>query len=146
VKKYLSESFKSTDTLSNLIPSSVIQHSTSSKSQPVTACSSPILKSNTNKRLLDHIASRNGFMSQSANDASLIFPDFSNNVSNLPIFLQQKFNFTNNSSESALSPPLSSVATSVTSASEVSYSIYHKFFAPQYKEHDESFSQRKIMR
>jgi hypothetical protein len=123
VKEYLSESFKSSDNLHQLIPSSVVQHKTSSKSQPATACSSPILnKSNTNKRLLDHIANRNGFISQSANsDASLIFQDFSTGTTNLPIFLQQKFNFNNNSTEPTLSPPLSSVATSVTSASEVSY-------------------------
>jgi hypothetical protein len=116
----LSESFKSSDNLNSLIPSSVVQHKTTSKSQPATACSSPTLKSNTSKRLLDHIASRNGFISQSANDASQIFQDISG-ASNLPIFLQHKFNFNNNSGEPTLSPPLSSVATSVTSASEVSY-------------------------
>jgi MITF/TFEB/TFEC/TFE3 N-terminus len=133
VKQFLSESFKSSE---NLLPSSVLELSAmpslASKSQPATACSSPMSKSNTNFRLLSHIQSRNGaIMSQSASDAlaqhkqSLEYssgPSSSNH--SLPFLFQSRFgNVTASPSDAAsaaMSPTLSSVATSVTSASEVS--------------------------
>lgn len=142
VKQFLSESFKSTDTLNNLIPYPVVQHNssmapsaTATQSQPATTCNSPMSKSNTNFRLLNHITNRNGsIMSQSANDMvvnghhnkSLDYssgPSGSNN--SLPFLFQQRYsNITASPSEvasSAMSPTLSSVATSITSAgSEVS--------------------------
>ena len=136
VKQFLSESFKSTDSLHNLIPYPVIQHSamppSASKSQPATTCNSPMTKSNTNFRLLNHITNRNGtIISQSASDVnghqnqSLEYssggPSGSNN--SLPFLFQQRYNnIAGSSSEiaSAMSPSLSSVATSITSASEVS--------------------------
>lgn len=143
VKQFLSESFKSTDTLHNLIPYPVIQHNTTmapsavaTQSQPATTCNSPMSKSNTNFRLLNHITNRNGsIMSQSANDMvvnghhnkSLDYssgPSGSNN--SLPFLFQQRYssnNVTASPSEvasSAMSPTLSSVATSINSASEVS--------------------------
>lgn len=135
MKQFLSESFQSTESLHNLIPHSVTQHSSmapsaSSKSQPPTTCNSPMSKSNTNFRLLNHITNRNGsIMSQSANDVnghkSLEFssgPSGSN--TSLPFMFQQRYNnITASPSEvasSAMSPGLSSVATSITSASEVS--------------------------
>ena len=137
MKQFLSESFKSTDSLHNLIPLAVVQHSvgpstTSSKSQPTTTCNSPMSKSNTNFRLLNHISNRNGsMMTQSASDAalnghlnkSLEFsgPNTGSNTS-LPFVFQQRYgNITTSPSEfapSAMSPTLSSVATS---ASEVSF-------------------------
>jgi hypothetical protein len=137
VQQFLSESFKSDH---NLIPYPVIQHNsmspsaTSSKSQPPTTCNSPMSKSNTNFRLLTHISNRNGStMSHSASDVAVngynrqsgefsSGPSGSNN--SLPFLFQQRFNnITASPSEvasSAMSPTLSSVATSVTSASEVS--------------------------
>lgn len=135
VKQFLSDSFKSSDSLHNLIPYSVLQHgsmspSASSKSQPATTCNSPMSKSNTNFRLLNHINSRNGVMSQSANEAngqhqSLEYSSgLSGSNNSLPFMFQQRFNnITASPSEvasSAMSPTLSSVATSITSASEVS--------------------------
>lgn len=142
VKQFLSESFKSTDSLHNLLPYSVVQHNTlptsgpGSKSQPATTCNSPMSKSNTNFRLLNHITNRNGnIMSQSASDVLAngqshnktsdysSGPSGSNN--SLPFLFQQRYNnITASPSEvasSAMSPTLSSVATSITSASEVSF-------------------------
>lgn len=135
VKQFLSESFKSTDSLSNLIPFPVVQHNmapsaSSSKSQPATTCNSPMSK--TNFRLLHHITNRNGsIMSHSASDAALNGHkslDYSSSGlgsnTSLPFMFQQRFNnITASPSEvasSAMSPTLSSVATSITSASEVS--------------------------
>jgi microphthalmia-associated transcription factor len=133
VKQFLSESFKSSE---SLLPSSVLELSTqpslASRSQPATACSSPMTKSNTNFRLLSHIQSRNGgLMSQSASDAlaqhkqSLEYssgPTGSNQ--SLPFLFQSRFGHATASpseaASAAMSPTLSSVATSVTSASEVS--------------------------
>lgn len=138
VKQFLSESFKSTDSLHNLIPQTVIQHSmapsaASTQSQPATACNSPISKSNTNFRLLSHIQNRNGVMTQSANDAHLNGHlnrslDYSSlatgSTTSLPFLYQQRFSNVTASplevASAAMSPTLSSVATSHTSASEVS--------------------------
>lgn len=140
VKQFLSESFKSTDSLNNLIPYTVAQHNSmsptaiASKSQPPTTCNSPMSKSNTNFRLLNHISNRNGsIMSHSASDVVAnghqsgeysSGPSGSNN--SLPFMFQSRFNnITASPSEvapSAMSPTLSSVATSITSASEVSSS------------------------
>lgn len=132
MKQFLSESFKSTESLNNLLPYPVIQHNqlnpqVGSQSQPATTCNSPMTKQNTNFRLLNHINNRsnhNGTISShSANsDGYQAGPSGSNN--SLPFLFQQRFNnITASPSEiasSAMSPTLSSVATSITSASEVS--------------------------
>lgn len=137
VKQFLSESFKSSESLANLIPYPVIQHismaPSASKSQPATACNSPMSKSNTNFRLLHHIANRNSSnISQSASDVlnghhnqSLEYSSgLSGSNNSLPFLFQQRCNnLAGSSSEvasAAMSPTLSSVATSITSASEVS--------------------------
>ncbi|CRL06194.1 CLUMA_CG018960, isoform C [Clunio marinus] len=139
VKQFLSESFKSTDSLHNLLPYSTTQNttmppSTSSQSQPATTCTSPMQKSDTNFRLLHHINNLidRSTTSHSANDAnghhfqhnsdysSAPLGPTSNN--SLPFLFQQRFgNIIASPSEiaaSAMSPTLSSVATSVTSTSE----------------------------
>lgn len=89
-------------------------------------------KSNTNFRLLSHIQNRSGIMTQSASDAHLNGHmirslDYSSLASgsntSLPFMYQQRYsNVTASPLEvapAAMSPTLSSVATSITSASEV---------------------------
>ncbi|CAO1440268.1 unnamed protein product [Diamesa hyperborea] len=127
VKQFLSESFKSTESIHNLIPYSVAQHNQqllSSKSTPATTCSTPVSKSSTNYRLLNHINNRNG--AHSASDSvnhSLEYSTNNGSTSSLPFVFQQQ-RYANGSvtpseaTSSAMSPSISSVATSITSASE----------------------------
>lgn len=119
VKEYLSGSVRYSESLKDVIPRTVAQHSSTSKSQPVTVCSSPVIKNSIHQKLLNQIALKSGIMNHCENDAA-----FSNqgalDASNLPIFLQHNFDRYNGSVTSTVSPPLSSVATSFTSASEVS--------------------------
>jgi MITF/TFEB/TFEC/TFE3 N-terminus len=129
VKQYLSESFKSTESLHNLIPYPVIQHSSmtsvalASKSQPATTCNSPTVKTSTNSKLLNHVNSKNGnHLSHSASE--MIYTqslDYSSGQStsnnSFPFAFQQRYS-PSEAASSAMSH--SSVATSVTSASEVS--------------------------
>jgi len=151
VKQFLSESFKSTDQIHNLIPKTVLQHSQqmTSISQPATTCNSPMSKSNTNFRLLNHISSRSANGSMTSHDMlnghqqqhlqhnnqhkSLEYQTAlgpaAGSTSSLPFLFQQRFgNITASPSEvasAAMSPTISSVATSVTSASEVSRDLLH---------------------
>jgi hypothetical protein len=150
VKQYLSESFKSSESLCNLIPYPVLQHSNSnsngssinnnatmaalaSKSQPVTTCHSPLVKNNINAKLLNHVAIKNGngnLLSHSANEMAHIQNGGGGGVEHLsgqsngsfPFVFQHRFIAAASPSEvasSAMSPTISSVATSVTDASEV---------------------------
>lgn len=120
VKEYLSESFKCSESLQDMIPRTVAQHSSTSKSQPVTTCNSPVIKSSINQKILNHLALKNGIMNHCENDS--ISYQGGTDGSNLPIFLHHSFDRLHGGSvASTVSPPLSSVATSFTSASEVSY-------------------------
>ncbi|KAG5671862.1 hypothetical protein PVAND_002033 [Polypedilum vanderplanki] len=135
VKQYLSESFKSSESLYNLIPYPVLQHSNNNngntmaalatKSQPVTTCNSPSVKNNINAKLLNHTAIKNGnLLSQSASEmAHVQSTEYSSGQSNgsFPFVLQHRYIAAASPSEvasSAMSPTISSVATSVTDASE----------------------------
>jgi hypothetical protein len=139
VKQYLSESFKSSESLYNLIPYPVLQHNNvnnggsvmaaiASKSQPVTSCHSPIMKGSSNSaKLLSHLAIKNGnLLSHSANEmAHVQSAEYSSGQSNgsFPFVFQHRYIAAASPSEvasSAMSPTISSVATSVTDASEVS--------------------------
>lgn len=103
----------------------------SSKSTPATTCSTPVSKSSTNYRLLNHINNRNG--AHSASDSvnhSLEYSTNNGSTSSLPFVFQQQ-RYANGSvtpseaTSSAMSPSISSVATSITSASEVSFYYYY---------------------
>ncbi|KAL7020649.1 hypothetical protein ACKWTF_011596 [Chironomus riparius] len=129
VREYLSESFKSSDTLHNLIPYPVLQHNNingnsliASKSQPATTCNSPGVKPNVNSKLLNHVKNNN-LLSHSANEMLHVQSlDYSSGQSasnnSFPFVLQQHRYIAAASPQSAMSPSISSVATSVTSASE----------------------------
>jgi len=131
VREYLSESFRSSDTLHNLIPYPVLQHNNTngnslvaSKSQPATTCNSPGVKPNVNSKLLNHVKNNN-LLSHSANEMLHVQSlDYSSGQStsnnSFPFVLQQHRYIAAASPQSAMSPSISSVATSVTSASEVS--------------------------
>lgn len=144
VKQYLSESFKSSESLHNLIPYPVLQHNhgksinnslnittmaaIATKSQPVTTCNSPLIRSNVNAKLLNHVAVKNG-LSHSANEMAHVQQSLeygsnqsASNNGSFQFNLQHRYNATASPSEvasSAMSPTISSVATSVT-GSEVS--------------------------
>lgn len=143
VKQYLSESFKSSESLHNLLPYPVIQHNSTmlaSKSQPATTCNSPILRANS--KLYNHInnntqaaaAATNGcgnikngnHLSHSATEmAHLQSLDYSSGQStnSFPFIFQHRFvapSPSDQGNNNPMSPTISSVATSVTSASEVS--------------------------
>lgn len=128
VKEYLSESYKSSELLHNLIPYPVLQHNnstgsstaiTASKSQPATTCNSPIVKPNSSK-LLNHVTMKNNnLLSQSANEMLHVQSvDSGQSASNnsFPFVLNHRY-IAAASPSSAMSPTISSVATS---ASEVS--------------------------
>ena len=149
VKQYLSESFKTTEwagslsssinsngsssSISNLIPYPVIQHNhqptthvlKTSKSQPATTSSTPVTKSSTNYKLLNHINNRNGIVSNSTSDLinrsqSLEFSaknGTAGSTCSLPYLFQNVTASPSDQSASNCMSPLSSVATS---ASEVS--------------------------
>lgn len=135
VKQYLSESFKSSESLHNLIlPYPVLEHNNSmaaiaSKSQPATSCNSPIVRANVNSKLLNHVTMKNSnLLSQSANEMihvqSLEYSSGqSASNSSFPFVFQHRYVATasphSEVASSAMSPTISSVATSVTSASEV---------------------------
>ena len=153
VKQYLSESFKSTEwagslsssinsngsssSISNLIPYSVIQHNhqssqgaKTSKSQPATTASTPVTKSSTNYRLLNHINNRNGNVSTSSSDLinrsqSLEFcakNGTAGSTSSLPYLFQNGHysNVTASPSDQSASNCMSPLSSVATSASEVS--------------------------
>lgn len=156
VKQYLSESFKSSEwagSLSssinsngssssiNLIPYPVIQHNhqsslglKTSKSQPATTASTPVTKSNTNYRLLNHINSRNSNVSNSSSDLinrsqSLEFSaknGTAGSTSSLPYLFQNGHysNVTASPSDQSASNCMSPLSSVATSASEVS-SFHH---------------------
>jgi hypothetical protein len=149
VKQYLSESFKSSESLHNLLPYPVLQHKSTmaavaSKSQPATTCNSPILRANS--KLFNHASSsnnngglnnggttKNNNLSHSATEMahlqSLEYSSGHSTTSSFPFIFQHRYvtaspdhgnnNNNNNNNNNPMSPTISSVATSV-SASEVS--------------------------
>lgn len=138
VKQYLSESFKSSESLHNLIPYPVLQHNNgspmaavASKSQPVTTCNSPSLRTSINSKLFNHInggtasSCGNNIKSGSDNMAPVQSLEYSSGQStnSFPFALHHRFvaaSPSDQTSNNPMSPTISSVATSVTSASEVS--------------------------
>ncbi len=153
VKQYLSESFKSSESLHNLIPYPVLQHSSSnsncnsmaavaSKSQPATTCNSPSFRSSLNSKFFANI---NGGSTGSCNNlkggshsaadmAHVQSLEYSSGQStnSFPFALHHRFiaaaSPSDQTSNNPMSPTISSVATSVTSASEVSRHDFHIFF------------------
>lgn len=143
VKQYLSESFKSSESLHNLLPYPVIQHNSTmvaSKSQPATTCNSPTLRANS--KIYNHISntqtasngcgnSKSGnHLSQSATEmAHLQSLDYSSGQStnSFPFIFQHRYvapSPSDQGNNNPMSPTISSVATSVTSASEVSFFFF----------------------
>jgi hypothetical protein len=152
VKQYLSESFKSSESLHNLIPYPVLQHNNpnnssninntnsmlASKSQPATTCNSPVVRTSSTKLLNHHVTAKNGnLLSQSANEMlhvqSLEYSNSGHSTSNnsFPFLLQHRYVAAasphSEVASSAMSPTISSVATS---ASEVCWisNIFNRSF------------------
>lgn len=153
VKQYLSESFKSSESLHNLIPFPVLQHNNgnpmaavASKSQPATTCSSPNLtRGNVNSKLFNHInggtanscGNIKGGSLSAAEMAHVQSLEYSSGQStnSFPFALHHRFvaaSPSDQTSNNPMSPTISSVATSVTSASEVSHKYDFRNFFYEY--------------
>lgn len=141
VKQYLSESFKSSESLHNLIPYPVLHHNNgspmaavASKSQPATTCSSPNLRNNISSKLFNHINGGTANSCGNIKGGSLSAVEMAHvqnleyssgqSTNSFPFALQHRFvavSPSDQTSNNPMSPTISSVATSVTSASEVSH-------------------------
>jgi hypothetical protein len=147
VKQYLSESFKSSESLHNLIPYPVLQHNgkpmaaVASKSQPATTCSSPNLRTSINSKLFNHINGTANSCGGNIKGGSLSAAEMAHvqsleyssgqSTNSFPFALHHRYvaaSPSDQTSNNPMSPTISSVATSVTSASEVS-NDFHNFFA-----------------